>query len=219
MDMELCSIFCNNENGKRIDTCICITELSCWTPETNTTLLINYTWYKNLKNQTNNGYHDHKVGASPHQPWGESANFFTCNKVNYIWLDEKLNPIGNFGETVQPSRLRVFLHKFPSVSGWKLLGRGLLMSPSSQTISLTATGNPWAKKCRCQPPEVSEIVRAKGYRWGSGSVQYTEVSLRTKGEENFYLIELPLCCWTADSSGYCWWLGGPELLWRLKEMV
>ena len=44
---ELCSIFCNNLNGKRIwkrlDTCICITESLCCTPETNTTLLINYT--------------------------------------------------------------------------------------------------------------------------------------------------------------------------------
>ena len=28
---------------KRIDTCICITELLCCTPETNTILLINYT--------------------------------------------------------------------------------------------------------------------------------------------------------------------------------
>ena len=47
---ELCSVLCNNLIGrriwKRIDTCICITEsLSC-TPETNTTLLINYTPYK-----------------------------------------------------------------------------------------------------------------------------------------------------------------------------
>ena len=44
---ELCSVFCNNLNGKRIwkriDTCICITESLCCTPETNITLLINYT--------------------------------------------------------------------------------------------------------------------------------------------------------------------------------
>ena len=44
---ELCSTFCNNLNGKtilkRIDTWICITELFCCTPETNTTLLVNYT--------------------------------------------------------------------------------------------------------------------------------------------------------------------------------
>ena len=44
---ERCSIFCNKLNGKRIgeriDTCICITESLCCTPETNTTLLINYT--------------------------------------------------------------------------------------------------------------------------------------------------------------------------------
>ena len=43
---ELCSIFCNNLNGKRIwkriDTCTCITESLCCTPETNTILLINY---------------------------------------------------------------------------------------------------------------------------------------------------------------------------------
>ena len=43
---ELCSIFFNNLNGKRtwkrIDICICITESLCCTPETNTTLLINY---------------------------------------------------------------------------------------------------------------------------------------------------------------------------------
>ena len=31
------------ELGKRIDTCICMTESLCYTPETNTTLLINYT--------------------------------------------------------------------------------------------------------------------------------------------------------------------------------
>jgi len=41
------SAFCNNLNGKRIwkkiDTCIRITESLCCTPETNTTLLINYT--------------------------------------------------------------------------------------------------------------------------------------------------------------------------------
>ena len=39
---ELCLILCNNLNGKRIwkriDTCICITESLCCTPETNTTL-------------------------------------------------------------------------------------------------------------------------------------------------------------------------------------
>ena len=44
---ELCSTLCNNLNGKiiwkRIDTCICITASFCCTPETNTTLLINYT--------------------------------------------------------------------------------------------------------------------------------------------------------------------------------
>ena len=44
---ELCSILCNNLNGKRIwkriDTCVHITESLCCTPETNTTLLINYT--------------------------------------------------------------------------------------------------------------------------------------------------------------------------------
>ena len=43
---ELCSIFCNNLNGKtmwkRIDECICITESFCYTPETNPALFINY---------------------------------------------------------------------------------------------------------------------------------------------------------------------------------
>ena len=43
---ELCSIFYNNLNGKefekRIDTCICISESFCCTPETNT-FLINHT--------------------------------------------------------------------------------------------------------------------------------------------------------------------------------
>ena len=42
---ELCSILCNNLNGrriwKRIDTRTYITESLCCTPETNTTLLIN----------------------------------------------------------------------------------------------------------------------------------------------------------------------------------
>ena len=39
--------------GKRIDTCICITESLCCTPETNTTLLIDYTSIenKNLKKE------------------------------------------------------------------------------------------------------------------------------------------------------------------------
>ena len=41
---ELCSILWNSLNGKRIwkriDTCICTTESLCYTPETNTTLLI-----------------------------------------------------------------------------------------------------------------------------------------------------------------------------------
>ena len=44
---ELCSIFCNKLNGKGIwkrrDTCLGITESLCCSPETNTTLLINYT--------------------------------------------------------------------------------------------------------------------------------------------------------------------------------
>ena len=31
------------KNGKRIDSCICIGKSLCCTPETNTTLLINYT--------------------------------------------------------------------------------------------------------------------------------------------------------------------------------
>ena len=43
--IELCSILCNNLNGKiswkRIDTCIWITESLCYIPETITTLLIN----------------------------------------------------------------------------------------------------------------------------------------------------------------------------------
>ena len=43
---ELCSVFCSNLNGKRIwkrmDICIRITESLCCTPETITTLLINY---------------------------------------------------------------------------------------------------------------------------------------------------------------------------------
>ena len=42
VSFEPCSILCNNLNGKRIwkriDTCICITEPLCCTPETNTTL-------------------------------------------------------------------------------------------------------------------------------------------------------------------------------------
>ena len=81
---------------------------------------------------------------------------------------------------------RVFLHKCPSVvSGWKLLGRGLLMSQSSQPDSLTATGNPWAKKCRCQPSEFAEVVRAKGYRWGPESVCYADVSFSTTWEGEF----------------------------------
>ena len=44
---KLCSIFCNNLNGKRIwkiiDTCTCITESLYCTPETNTILFINDT--------------------------------------------------------------------------------------------------------------------------------------------------------------------------------
>ena len=44
---EFYSVFCDNLNGKRIrkriGTCICITKSLCCTPETNTTLLINYT--------------------------------------------------------------------------------------------------------------------------------------------------------------------------------
>ena len=45
--IELCSVFCNNLNGKgiwkRIDTCVCITESSlCCPPETVTTLLTGY---------------------------------------------------------------------------------------------------------------------------------------------------------------------------------
>ena len=43
---ELCSIFCNNLNRKRIrkriDTYMCIAESLCCTPETSTPLLINY---------------------------------------------------------------------------------------------------------------------------------------------------------------------------------
>ena len=39
---KLCSVFCNNLNGrrvwKRIDTCVYITESPCSTPETNTLL-------------------------------------------------------------------------------------------------------------------------------------------------------------------------------------
>ena len=45
-ELELCSILCNNLNGniiwKRMDIYICITESFCYTPKTNTTLLINY---------------------------------------------------------------------------------------------------------------------------------------------------------------------------------
>ena len=44
---KLCSILCNNLNGKRIwkeiDSGIYRAESLYWTPETNTTLLINYT--------------------------------------------------------------------------------------------------------------------------------------------------------------------------------
>ena len=44
--MELCSIFCNNLNGKRTrkrtDTCVRVIESLCCMAETNTTLLINY---------------------------------------------------------------------------------------------------------------------------------------------------------------------------------
>ena len=44
---ELCSIFCNNLCGeeiwRRIDMCICLTELLWCTPETNMALLSNYT--------------------------------------------------------------------------------------------------------------------------------------------------------------------------------
>ena len=43
---------CNNLNGKRIrkrtDTCICITESLCYTPETNTTLLILFQYKKKI---------------------------------------------------------------------------------------------------------------------------------------------------------------------------
>ena len=43
---ELYSVLCNNLYGKKIwkrmDTCICITESLCCTPETITTFLVNY---------------------------------------------------------------------------------------------------------------------------------------------------------------------------------
>ena len=42
------------EFEKRIHTCICITELLCCTPETNTTLLINYTRILNEKFKNKN---------------------------------------------------------------------------------------------------------------------------------------------------------------------
>ena len=45
--VKLCSILCNNLNGKRnwkrIVACIHITKSLCWTPEANAALLINYT--------------------------------------------------------------------------------------------------------------------------------------------------------------------------------
>ena len=48
---ELCSVLCNNLHGERIwkraGTRICITESLCCTPETNPTLLLNYTPIKN----------------------------------------------------------------------------------------------------------------------------------------------------------------------------
>ena len=44
---EVCLVLCNNLNGKRIlkriDPCVCITELLCCVLETSTTFLINYT--------------------------------------------------------------------------------------------------------------------------------------------------------------------------------
>ena len=49
---QLCSILCNNLNGKRIsrriDTCICITESLCCTPETNKHNIANQL-YSNIK--------------------------------------------------------------------------------------------------------------------------------------------------------------------------
>ena len=40
---ELYSIFCNDLNGKRIDTCVRMTGSLCCTPVTNTTVFINDT--------------------------------------------------------------------------------------------------------------------------------------------------------------------------------
>ena len=60
---ERCSKFCSNLNGKRIwkrtDTCVCITESLCCTPEMNT-FLVNHipVWHKNLKKENDHGLLD-----------------------------------------------------------------------------------------------------------------------------------------------------------------
>ena len=72
---ELWSILCNNLNGKRIseriDTCICITESCSCTPETNTTLLINYTpiWNEKLKKKQQNSDIENKLNSLPKGKW------------------------------------------------------------------------------------------------------------------------------------------------------
>ena len=71
---ELCSLFCNNLNGKRIwkrtDTCICITESLCCTAETNMTLLINYTPPKHLGR-----------GTAPFPGWFKGTDWIKGNHV------------------------------------------------------------------------------------------------------------------------------------------
>ena len=70
----LCWILCNNQHRKRTwertDVCICtdITELLCCPPETNTTLLINYTPIQNKKFKKREDFTCSFTNASYHEP-------------------------------------------------------------------------------------------------------------------------------------------------------
>ena len=51
--MELCSVLCGCQDGsgvwERMDTCVCMAESLCYSPENITTLLIGYTPIQNKK--------------------------------------------------------------------------------------------------------------------------------------------------------------------------
>ena len=83
--MELCSMLCGSMDGGGGDTCLCVVESLCCSPESIITLLISYTQVQNKKFKRKKkylkGFSDQHSNSRTVVVWLKTSHFFRASKA------------------------------------------------------------------------------------------------------------------------------------------